>query len=317
MQSSLANIHQASRVEHKETRTRIDHNTSKIINTISSKLDRLPYRIAQHNLSAKPSKRQIRYFGENQEAMLGSLLQLVPLINQATLRIRSQHSELVSMQHLSCLQSEFLNLVASATQEVAATSRGSTATPFDDWVHLKNLTGSVSNEEEYSSASATRKRSRSRSGSRADASQAKTANRRKRLKSNFQSFPFVSSSGTLRIMLPCQTTSSFTSSPHSDSDRIGFLFLPSYTAASTVIDTRFREVNHFESEPQLHAQINTFSFVPMSEWGPYYDLFIKGSIEDIDIALRSNRISPYAVDDEGQSLCIHVSCDYKKFATRD
>ena len=311
-QERLLAASQRSSVEHRKTRNQIDRGINDIIQTICSKLDNLPQATRQVDQSAMLSNRQIHFFGETRVAMLGPLLHLVPFVQWALMHIRTHHSNLVSMRHLSWLQSEFQNLVASATQEVAATSQGSTATPFDEWIYSESLTDFVTYGKMYKGTSATRKRVIDRSKSTAVFGRAEAGKGRKRLKSTSRALRFHSSTGTLLVMLPQEATDSDASSQLGCSDGISLLFLPSSVVSSiissTVIEARFKEYMDFASMPRLYAQLKAFKMISTDEeWYNYNSIIADCSTKEIDLALRNRSISPYAADETGQNLCISVS----------
>ena len=306
-QESLLAASQTSSAEHKEIQSRIDQSTIKVIDTLCSKLDHLPFTVQQTHRSARLTNRQIRFFGENCEAILSPLFHLAPVVRQATLHIRTHHSKMVSLQQLSWFQSEFQNLVASATQEVAATFQTSTATPFDEWVYSQGLSNFGLSWEKRRDLPPTRQQLIFGPHSSADTNQLKAGSRRKRMKSDFQSFRFVSPSGMMQITLPSHKTGSSTSSSVSESVETGFLFLPSSATSFMVIEAHFEECIDFKSESRLYTQLNAFTLVSGEEMAKYRNTFVRAPIEDIDYALRNNMISPYAVDENGRSLCTFVS----------
>jgi hypothetical protein len=133
--------------EHNKTQNQIIESRTEVIETICSKLQDLPGNLGERYMSARKSGREIQFSGHSREAMLSPLLLLKPGLRSAIFQILSQNSEEASPQHLYWLLSESDNLVLSATQEVAAISSGSTATPFDNWINPRELTSSMSAED--------------------------------------------------------------------------------------------------------------------------------------------------------------------------
>ena len=290
IQKSVLKASQTSSDEHKKTLSLIDCNTTKVIDALCSKIDDLPGKIQQAHARARMNNRVIRFVGESPETMLATLLLLAPIIRQAILRIYSQQSEpkQASIEHLSWLQSELQNLVSSATQEVAAMSHGSTATPFDKWIYSLGTTSFSSREENGRSASTGWKRSRSDCGPITLNSKSEKE-RRERLKTKAQSHEFTSPTGRIHIKIPSSNDDS-TPNLRNLTD-IGFSFFPSYNTGAMLIEAHFTRCLY--PVPQLYTQLNTFRLVDEGHEVSHRRIIIDGSLERIDAAFRNGTISPY------------------------
>lgn len=242
--------------------------------------------------------------------MLSPLLLLKPGLRQAIINLLSQHSELSSAQHLYWLQSEFENLVSSATQEVAAISEGSTATPFDTWVYSRKVASLLSSQNSPNRTSISRKRSRHKHelSNEQTASEAKV--QRKRLKSKSQSFSFTLPTGEVQIMVSPPDGGSPSGSRPCNVSEVGFSFSPKPDISSTSIHGRFVRAIDPLPQPQLYAELNAFNVMEDLYPEYYMELMRDGTLEEIDTALRVGKISPYNINKNGQNICLHVSTPF-------
>ena len=286
LQSDILDIRQIVITEHEKTREKIATNTPVV---------------------ARRNNREIHFIGESREAILAPLLLIKDHVRQAVLHFVSHDTERVSPQHLYWLQSEFESLVSSATQEVAALSQGSTATPFDHWDYSQEGFG------HSNSGARTRPRTlgadcKARDEVGIQRKRSGKANRRKRLSSSSYKFlSFESPVGQLYIAVPRY---------HGPSENIHQLeevalsFIPTYGVCRTSIAARFVSFMETGSEPKLYAQINTHRLVEVAVMDACDDLFT-GTIEELDAAFREGVISPYdSIELEGLefNICLFVSC---------
>ena len=123
------------RIAHNRTQGKLASGNQKVIDVVSSKFEELRVNIASARSTAVKSNREIHFIGQSRDAILSPLLLMKDHMEWGSLHLLSHHIEQISPQHVCWLQSEFENLVSSATQEAASFYRGSTATSFDQWVY--------------------------------------------------------------------------------------------------------------------------------------------------------------------------------------
>jgi hypothetical protein len=303
VQKHFVSINQNALRQHNKTRYQIAQGNTKVIETICSKLQDLPRNLAQTHKSAKRSSRQIRFNGQSREAMLAPLLLLKPRLRSAILNTISQMSDQVSAQQLYWLESEFENLISSATQEVAAVSQRSTATSFDEWVYQHDVTSSMSADDVHSRPFMPKERLRC---AYEVSNQIMRSNGmvRKRPKNNFQCLSFNLPVGEVQIVVPRPSCVSPNDPDSSDVIEVGFSFLPQSDICPTAIHGRFVKVMNLMEEPRLYAQLNVFNFV--KDWSAHLQLIPFGTLEDIDNAFRIGKISPYDMSNTFENICFFV-----------
>ena len=77
---------------------------------------------------------------------------------------------------------------------------------------------------------------------------------------------------------------------------------------SLVVHARFLRNLSYASQPRLYAQLNAFTQVTYAgQYGAYLELLKLGTVAEIDNALREGTISPFHVDEYGDSSCLYVS----------
>lgn len=306
MQKGFHSTNRNALRQHSKTRDQITQGNTKIIHSICSKIEELPGNLAQTYLTARKNGREVRFNGESLEAMLSPLLLLKPGLRQAIIKLLSQHSELSSAQHLYWLQSEFENLVSSATQEVAAISEGSTATPFDTWVYSRKVASLLSIQNSPSRMAISRKRSRHKHELSNEQTVSEAKVQRKRLKSKSQSFSFTLPTGEVQIMVSRPDGGSPSGSRPCDVSEVGFSFSPKPDISSTSIHGRFVKAMDPLPQPRLYAELNAFNVMEDLYPEYYMELIHDGTLEEIDTALRVGKISPYNINKNGQNICLHV-----------
>ena len=223
-------------------------------------------------------------------------------IQSAILKLISQHSELVPTDYVHWLKSEFDNLVASATQEAAAMSDGSTATSFDEWDYLQEGMS-------FLSGRSTKRKAPFQEDTpilgRCTARRDAETSPRKRLKSNeTQSFFFDLAVGRLQVTVPCRSTTSEKRSSYHEASQVGFSFMPKTEICSTFLAGKFAKVIDAELEPRLYVQLNAFVLSQISEL--HLDLLSYGTVQDVDSALRAGKISLYELDEYHGNICFFV-----------
>jgi len=284
IQRDLSNIRQSSRGEHRKTREQID--------TLSAKIDSIQIAAPSATVARRSKGRDIFFVGECQESVLTPLLLLRNVLRGAVLDLVSQHTETVLEERLYWLQAEYENLVSSATQEVAALSQGSTATSFDNWCDNRWAAQSskIGSPAEHLWPERHLKAGRVE---RHTISADQKPSRQQVARTSF-TYSFDIDAGRLHLTLS-------RSNPHEqntdDPDEVGFFFRPSPTVCTTAVSARFVKVLDRFLEPRFYTQLNAFSIAPKGFPSRYEDLFVQGTVKDIDLAIRNGTISPYHIEE--------------------
>lgn len=300
LQKDFVTTNRNSVKQHEKTRDQVNQGNTKVIDSICSKLNDLPGQLAQTYTSSTKSSREVRFYGQLQHSMLCSLLLLKPGLSQAIFRILSEHSELVQAQHLYWLQSEFENLVSSATQEVAAISELSTAKSIDKWIYPRGVGSSFSPKDGYRCTGISNRRSRHEFRLSNETAESEEIKQRKRRKLPCQSFSFTLPVGKLEIMVPRPAGVLANASHSCNVVEVGFSFSPQPGICSTLINGHFMEAVNIGREPRLYAQLN--AFILCEDAVSHLSLFYDGTLEEIDTAFRVGAMSPYVIDDDGNNI---------------
>ena len=225
-------------------------------------------------------------------------------VQSAILQIISQHSNIVSTEYLYWLDSEFNELVSSATQEVAAMSEGSTATSFDEWDYMQEGTSFLSRGHIRREEVCRKERPGLKRQLDWPSMESKEVRQRKRIKTKSQSFFFDVTVGRIQIIVPRQSTVSNRETSPDQVSQVSFSFSPKPEICPTFLATKFIRILNEKLEPQLYAQLNTFV---MSEFTNFHhDLFLHGTVESLDNALKTGQISPYEVEKANGNICFYV-----------
>jgi hypothetical protein len=289
-------------IEHTTTRRVIAEGNREVLDTISSSFKDLRLTLPK----PRTSTREIAIFGHTRDGILTPLLLMKDLVRRAVVNILSEGGGRVSAQRLNWLQTEFENLVSSATQEAAALCPGSTATPFDRWNYSARDVGSSRAAASENVLDPGDDRKAETSAKRLPNGSYDTANR-KRIPPSYRVFSSSSPVGTLKIMVPW--LSNATKFTH-DFNEIHLSFLPSMGICSTGIGARFLQSMKHEFEPRLHAQLIAFRLVEYTDL--YYSLIGRGTLEEIDTAFRCGTISPYDRTMGGTVACVWAAALYDR-----
>jgi hypothetical protein len=282
-EKSLVNANRNAREQHNKTRQQMLEGNTKVIDTISSKLQNMHKDLTQTRLSATKSGREVRFYGHSRGAVLFPLLLLQSGMSSAIFDLLSRQSDLISAQDLYFLKAEFENILSSATQEAAAISRRSTASSFDNWTSSAKIgprDECVSNTE-----------IKNPEGIRSE--------KRPRMKSWASHFTFPVGQVDILIRRP----NSLHAYDYCDNTEVGFSFIPRSDICSTSVQGNFMRVSNLGPEPRLYAQLNAFKVI--KDRSVYFELFRCGTLEEIDIAFREGKVTPYDQDTVTQILCHH------------
>lgn len=305
MQKHLLSANRNALREDNKNRHRISQGNAQVIDTVCTKLQDLPGNLSPTYESARKNSREIRFNGYSLEATLLPLLLLKAELRGAILMVMSQHGDQVSPKHLCWLESEFENLVSSATQEVAATSRGSTATSFDDWIYSQGVTSYLIAQHGHRYPPMSKKTLINEDGSSHETTKPTYVDTRRRSRSSRQSFSFLLPAGRIVIVMPRRNFGWPNASDSYSIHEVGFSFSPQSRICSTSIQGRFMKGKSHGPEPRLHAQLNAFNMV--RNCSLHIELISCGTLKEIDAAIRNGRISPYDVNKDMGNVCLYVS----------
>ena len=288
------------------TREQTARSHADVIHTIYSKIDSLSEELPKRlRLSALRSGRKIQFMGHDRSTILMPLLLCQPRIRSAIRDLIFQYSE--SAGYLSWLGSELDTLVSSVIQENAIMSQGSTATSFDEWDYQGEGKILLSREDVLHKASAptlTRKPYLKRCSARTDVGLERVPPRKK-IKPTARSFSVITPVGKIAILIPRLSAIPGEYSDSHEPQQAGFSFSPEPHICSTILIGKFSNIMNAQQEPRLCAQLNAFTRYEPSR--SHWTLFERGTLEDVDNALRTGDLSPYAYDDINGNMCHFVS----------
>ncbi|KAF7513702.1 hypothetical protein GJ744_007753 [Endocarpon pusillum] len=305
MQKHPLSVNRNALREDNKNRYQTSQGNAQVIDTTCSKLQDLPGNLSPAYKSTIKNSRQIRFNGHSLEATLLPLLLLKAELRGAILMVMSQHSGQVSPRYLYWLESEFGNLVSSATQEVAATSESSTATSFDDWIYAQGGTSYLIAQHGHRYPPMSKKTPINEYESSHEKTKSTHVDTRKRLRSSRQSFSFMLPVGRIVIVMPRRNCGWPNASDSYSIHEVGFSFSPQSRICSTSIQGRFMKVKSLRPEPRLHAQLNAFNMV--RNCGLHIELISCGTLKEIDAAIRNGRISPYDVNKDMGNVCLYIA----------
>ena len=305
MQKHPLSAHRNALREDNKIRHQITQGNAQDTDTKCSKLQDLPGNLAPIYKSARKNSREIRFNGHSLEAILLPLLLLKAELRGAILMVMSQHSDQVSPKHLCWLESEFENLVSSATQEVAASSQGSTATSFDDWVYSQGVTSYLIAQGRHRSTPVSKNTPVNEYESSHETTKPTYIDTKRRSRSSRQSFSFMLPVGRIELVMPRRNCGWPNTSDSYSIHEVGFSFSPQSRICSTPIQGRFMKVKSLRPEPRLYARLNAFNMV--RNCSLHIELISCGTLKEIDAAIQDGRISPYDVNKDMGNVCLYVS----------
>ena len=280
----------SSSEEHKRSRAHIIQSKEEVINAIHTEIESLPTRLAEVRLKAAKRGGEIRFLGLSQDALLNLLLLLKPAMRWAISHLLSHHPELVSEERIQFLMSQFNHLLASASQEVAASYEGSTASSFDEWMYAPERYAEFS---EQSAAPGdvldfNDDLSENSSMKRKAAFEQRLA---KRQRSSLRRFEFSTPIGELQIRIGSRDSLNDLTSGR-DEWKAGFTFSAKPNKCSTWLNAQFIRTIGVESKPRLYTQLTMLNVISEDRYKVYLGLCGK-PISEFDKALRAGLISPY------------------------
>lgn len=233
---------------------------------------------------APPSSgREIVYQGKRQDVIVPTLYSIKIDLNTIFGKLYTLHSKEVDPCHISWLQAEVQNLLASAAQEEARLHPRSTATSFDAWIYpgKRKLLGAGETQVESVFTQAEFELSQHHL-------QTVRSDRAMSIRRYYQqSFWFKTSRGVFRIRLPRRNDAKQTSKT---SDEVGISLQPTVTELPT-IDARFVQLKESCLAPKSYGQFNVF--LPIDKdvtIREYQGLIWYASVPEIDHALRTGVI---------------------------
>ncbi|KAF3036337.1 hypothetical protein E8E12_006907 [Didymella heteroderae] len=239
-------------------------------------------------VSVSPSSgREIVYQGKRQDLIVPTLYSIKIDLELVFDELYTRHSEDAHPHHVSWLQAELQNLLASAAQEEARLHPKSTATSFDAWIYPAKRKALDTGKTWALNAGETRTESvfmqhrRETIGSDATLSI---------VRHDQQSLWFRTRSGTFRIRMPRRKDVAQISD---DTEEVAISLQPTASELPSV-DARFLRLQGAGLAPRIYGQLNIFLPVERTVvFRDYYGVIKYGSIPDLDRALRTGTICPY------------------------
>jgi hypothetical protein len=239
------------------------------------------FREAQNHMIKQPfvppsSGREIVYQGKRQDMIVPTLYSIKVDLDVLFDDLYTHHNQDIHPRHLSWLQAEFQNLLASAAQEQARLHPRSTATSFDAWTYpAKRETPNTGKKEVQCVPS-----QHYLGGVGSDKTLSIQRNRP-------QSFCFRTRKGTVKIRMPRREHAAQLPNV---SDEVG-VSLQSTTNELPTIDARFVRLKDSRLAPRIYGQLNII--LTLERIYPYIEIIVLGSIPDIDRAFRTGKLCPY------------------------
>jgi hypothetical protein len=113
--------------------------------------------------------------------------------------------------------------------------------------------------------------------------------------------------GVLRISMPRHGSTLHASRDTHTVEELGFSCTLIHGRSSYIIEARFLRDLSYSSRPSMYAQLNVFTTVDDSYDEPYTVVMRRGTIADVETALRTGVISPFHNNYDGYNLCLRVS----------
>jgi hypothetical protein len=255
---------------------------------------------AVKQMSAPPSSgREIVYCGKRQDIILPTLYSYKMDLAMAFDELRTRRCQDIDPDHLSWLESEFQNLLASAAQEEARLHPRSTATSFDTWIVPGGRRIGAAHERqdtplptEHHQGKATAPHQRQNTPLPTEHRQGKVLSDAsqgiRRYRQKF--FHFKTARGIIQIRLPQRD---HLTQMLGRSDEVGVSLMPVTTELPS-LEARFIRLKERSTAPRIYGQLNIF--LPL-DFFAHMDSYIKvigrGSVQDVDEALRNGIICPY------------------------
>ncbi|CAO2653070.1 Nn.00g024810.m01.CDS01 [Neocucurbitaria sp. VM-36] len=281
------NLHKANNTssrDHKVTRD--------MVTNLSSKVDQLEISFTKYSTTTRKSGRQIYFIGERRDMIMAYLLTVKEQLRFATDQILSQNIAPVSARQACWLETEIQNLLASAAQEEAARHPNSAAIPFDQWSFSEDIivpsrhVGSRRLETLHDESHKHRPIQH----------KGKELQVRKRSTQARRVLSFNTPAGLLSISFPGDGTGL---RHFEEPDDISLSFTSGIDQSFPIIHAHFFHKMMNARRPELCAQLNVFTVIPDDQEEMYYELFRRGSVQEIDAAFRRGIISPYHADSDG------------------
>lgn len=232
------------------------------------------------------------------------LLSMEDQVKYAAEQILKSRSVGVSMRQVCWLESRFRDLLASASQMDAARRTNSTARTSDHWILPKLIGAGPSSVAEESTAdpsdNGTGTHLTSHTTAAKDLKAIAVRERRRR-----NTFWFQTPAGDVSVQLPWDDTGI---ADVNSVDEISLGFAWKANGTSVAANAVFLNQRGGFSQNNICAQLNIFTVLRVQDVCDQYSrVFEYKAIDDIDLSIRKGDINPYAMDDDGNYLCIWVS----------
>lgn len=256
--------------------------TQQQVSGLTNEVRGLRVAIVEKASAAKKIGGKVQFFGENRDMIMGGLRTVHESLTSATDQILSTDKDVHTKRFCFRLEDEVKRLLSSAAQEAAATYTGSTATPFDKWSYTDHHSIATSERKPICKASSKALRAAPVHG----------GDQVRRWKP-WQTVKLSTPAGKVRISYRSHR---FNMDGLESLEELTFSLSPHDNKAHHIqLYFTYRTVPY--RRPQLCAQLNIFTVIPhdRSSQLMYWKLFGRGSLSEIDSALRSGTISPYYV----------------------
>jgi hypothetical protein len=299
------NYRQGSSIERKvDTASQLlaaqHHWTTDMLSTISAQFQRLEFSRSSSSARLRSGCREIYFLGEDSDMIMANLLLVRQYLNNALDYLLAHHRHEIAEEDVQWLRSEFQHLTGSASQEHAALYADSDATPFDQWSYPEDTVGYLKDNTRMREDS---RRRLSKNSLPLQSRGPDTWAKQKRPRGRNRTWTVKTTSGVHRISLPNRKLAHHVNQAI---EEVGFSCTLTQGDATHMIDAHFLRDSAYASQPRMCAQLNVLTIAEIN-YDMYYTLFRTGSIEEIDTAVRNGVISPYHIDNDGNSYCLWVS----------
>jgi hypothetical protein len=247
---------------------------------------------------AEESDRQVFFLGERQDHIMAYLIPFQDDIEFAIDYINSQYPEEVSKSDAEWLRSEFGHLISSSSQEKASQYPTSTATPLDRWSYPEDTVEYLKRTQRQYKVRGAQARSLAFDHDRPQwVSQKRTTNAQRVCSVSTES-------GQINVSVPNRQKS--TKTPWGLND-VGLCYMATQNRSTVQVRARFLQNLHQTSQPKTFVQLNISVLVDVKTWLVCLDLMKKGTLPEIDEALRKGAISPFHMNTDGDNILLRVS----------
>lgn len=283
-----------SRNESTKQNATLQRQVTKDTKLVMEKLDELHISTRQRPITERRSDRTIVLGGVNRESALCTLLTLREPLTQA-IRRTLEHDRLgASHGYTYHILAEFERLVDSSLQENAAQHPQSTATSLDRWYY----------SDEVGKSQPAKILTRIFAGKRNDIDGLpynRAGSNESRLRRIYAKRTIVQETpiGYFVFVIPDPSKGNKQKRVALESK---ITFIPKSHMHPSVVTARFLQNQNVDFGFKLCTQLNIFQIIEDANQASRMSLYLYGSLEEIDTAFRTGRISPYDTNRHGVLL---------------